>query len=178
MANKWVIFSDGGTFNNGYKKPDLPQFATSGIVVTLNDEVIYEGSKTYEGDHATISYAELNGVLLALKVLRKIVKDHDLQGPHTVEVWSDSAYVINSASGYIHKWRKNNWMNSTGNEVAQKDLWVELDREFISNRLWNVTFNHIKGHTNKQDFFSLMNQKCDDLCTANLKKFKSERGYR
>ena len=70
----WKIYSDGGSFNNGYKNPDLPQFCASGIVMTLNENVFFSRSKGYEGDHATISYGELNGALMALKLLDKKLK--------------------------------------------------------------------------------------------------------
>ena len=53
------IFSDGSSFNNGYKNPDLPQFAACGIIITLNEKIIYRGKKGF--DDQTISYAELKG---------------------------------------------------------------------------------------------------------------------
>lgn len=173
------IFSDGGSFNNGYKNPDLPQFATSGIVVTFNESVIFKGSKAYEGEHATISYAELNGAILALKSLkRKIDSIEGLSKPYRVTLYSDSQYVVKGVMEWRPGWKKRGWKNAAGVTVAQVDLWKELDSDFLCNPDWDIDFVHVKGHTNGQDFESRMNQLCDDLCTEKLLEIKNKNGLK
>ena len=107
------IFSDGGSFNNGYKNPDLPQFSTSGIVITLNENVLFEGSKGHEGDHATISYAELYGAILACKVLeKKLSVVNGISKPYRVTLYSDSQYVVKGAMEWMPGWKKRVWKNA------------------------------------------------------------------
>ena len=169
------IFSDGGSFNNGYKNPDLPQFSTSGIVITLNENVLFEGSKGHEGDHATISYAELYGAILACKVLeKKLSKVNGISKPYRVTLYSDSQYVVKGAMEWMPGWKKRGWKNAAGETVAQVDLWKEFDSKFLSNPDWDIDLIHVKGHTNKQDFLSLMNDKCDSLCTSKLQELKDK----
>ena len=179
MSSKvhFKVYSDGGSFNNGYKNPDLPQFCASGIVMTLNEDVFFSGSKGYEGDFATISYGELNGALLALKLLeQKIETIPGISKPYRVTLISDSQYVIRGASEWLSGWKKRNWCNSSGEIVAQVDLWKEMDRKFISNPDYNIDFVHVKGHTKNNDFDSKMNDMCDKLCTKKLNQMKMERG--
>ena len=171
---EYIIFSDGGSFNNGYKDPNLPQFCSSGIVLTLNEQVIFEGSKGFEGDYATNSYGEVNGALMALKVLEKKVKGAGIKPPYYVKVYSDSQYTVKGANEWIKGWKKRGWVNSSGEVVKQVDLWKEMDKRFLSNREWKIEFVHVKGHTNAQDFYSRMNQKCDDLCTAKIKEMREK----
>ena len=175
----WKVFSDGGSFNNGYKNPDLPQFCTSGIVMTLNEQVFFSGSKGYEGDFATNSYGELNGALLVLKLLDKKLKSMpSVHKPYRVTLYSDSQYVIRGASEWLPGWKKRDWVNSSGQIVAQLELWQEMDSLFISNPDYDIDFVHVKGHTKNTGFIYEMNDMCDKLCTKKLNEMKKERGLK
>ncbi len=45
----------------------------------------------------------------------------------TITVYSDSKYVINGATVWINKWKKNGWRNKRRGPVANRDLWERLD---------------------------------------------------
>lgn len=67
----------------------------------------------------------------------------------TVEVISDSAYVINcfSKKWYV-KWMRGGWRNSEGDEVKNRDLWEQLLKlvEPFGDKL---TWKHVRGHQKK-----------------------------
>ena len=61
---------------------------------------------------------ELMAVIEGLKALKR---------PCKVDIYSDSAYVVNAfEQNWIGKWVKNGWKNSAKAEVANSDLWKEL----------------------------------------------------
>ena len=99
-------------------------------------------------EHTTNQRMELKAVVEALKALK--VKDWD------VEVYSDSAYLVNAfTQNWLKKWQQNGWRNSRKEPVANQDLWQELLQLTSLNR---VTLNKVKGH-NGDEF----NERCDQL---------------
>lgn len=97
---------------------------------------------------------ELMAVIEGLRALKR---------PCKVEIYSDSAYVVNAFSqDWIGKWVRNGWKNSAKAEVANSDLWKELI-ELTS--VHKVTFHKVKGHADNE-----FNNRCDELAVAEWKK--------
>ena len=87
-----------------------------------------------------------------------------LKRPCKVDVYSDSAYVVNAFSqNWIEKWIRNGWKNSAKAEVANSDLWMRLIE--LTNT-HNVTFHKVKGHADNE-----YNNRCDELAVMESKKF-------
>lgn len=172
MAHKIVVFTDGASFNNGNKNPDLPQHATGGLVMTLNETVIYQKAFDY-GDNS-ISYAELNSFYNALKDIRK--KLPKLPKNIEITIVCDSAYVVRSFNEYSIKWEKNGFRNSSGDDVSYKDTWKEILR--LKKEIPNLVVIHTKGHQKDDSFFSRMNNEVDKVATTIMQKWKNENGYK
>ena len=86
-----------------------------------------------------------------------------LKRPCKVDIYSDSAYVVNAFSqNWIEKWIKNGWKNSAKAEVANSDLWKRL-LELTS--IHTVTFHKVKGHADNE-----FNNRCDELAVAEWKR--------
>ena len=97
---------------------------------------------------------ELHAVLEALLVLK--VKGRE------VVIFSDSAYVVNAfQQDWISKWRKNGWINSKKEEVANQDLWKALLEQMEKNY---VTVKKVKGHAGIK-----WNERCDFLAREAIK---------
>jgi len=74
-----------------------------------------------------------------------------------VEVITDSEYVKNGITKWIHGWKRKGWKNSSKKPVVNQDLWAELDRLVSSHHThWTWT----KGHADHED-----NNRCDELAT-------------
>nr|WP_236587618.1 ribonuclease HI [Tumebacillus amylolyticus] len=95
----------------------------------------------------TNNQMELQAVIEALKMLKY---------PCKVDVYSDSAYVINCFKGrwYVN-WEKNGWVNSKKEPVSNKEQWVELLKLF---RFHKITWHKVKGHAGDK-----WNERCDEL---------------
>ena len=86
-----------------------------------------------------------------------------LKRPCKVDIYSDSAYVVNAFSqNWIEKWIKNGWKNSAKAEVANSDLWKRL-LELTS--IHTVTFHKVKGHADNE-----FNNRCDKLAREAVQK--------
>ena len=87
--------------------------------------------------NTTNNRMEMTALIEALKALK--TKDISL------EIYSDSAYVINCfQQGWHLKWRVNGWMNSKKEPVENMDLWQEL--LLLIDSFHQVAFYSIKGH--------------------------------
>ena len=61
-----------------------------------------------------------------------------------VELFTDSKYVMDGITQWIHNWKKNNWRTAAKKDVKNKDLWIELD-SFVAKH--DVNWNWVKGHS-------------------------------
>lgn len=85
-----------------------------------------------------------------------------LKEPCTVNLYSDSAYVVNAINeGWLASWEKNLWRKS-GGEVKNVDLWKIL---LIKLGQHNVNFIKVKGHSD-----NVYNNECDRVARNEIKK--------
>ena len=104
-------------------------------------------------ENTTNNIMEITAVLEALKMLKEECE---------VEIYSDSAYVVNTFNqGWINNWQKNNWKTSGKYLVKNKELWEEL---YSYTQKHKVTFIKVKGHSNNE-----FNNRCDFLATSAIK---------
>ena len=69
-------------------------------------------------ENTTNNIMELTAVIEALKILKR---------PCKVNIYSDSAYVVNAfLQKWIYGWMKKGWKTAGGDPVKNKELWQEL----------------------------------------------------
>jgi ribonuclease HI len=84
-----------------------------------------------------------------------------------VEIVTDSNYVKNGITEWIHKWKMNGWRTGGKHAVANQDLWHELDAMASQH---HVKWAWTKGHASHAD-----NNRCDELAQAAARgQLKSE----
>ena len=80
---------------------------------------------------------------------------------YRVELYSDSAYVVNAIKlGWLENWKKNNWLGSDKKQVKNIEYWKRLDQLM---NIHNVNFNKVKGHSDNE-----YNNRCDELATGEI----------
>jgi ribonuclease HI len=98
--------------------------------------------------HTTNNRMELSAAVEGLRALKE---------PCEVEIVTDSQYLKNGITTWIHKWKLNGWRTSDKKPVVNQDLWLALDEEVARHRTeWTWT----KGHASHPD-----NNRCDELAT-------------
>lgn len=112
--------------------------------------LMYKGvSKEISGgdSETTNNIMEMTAVIEGLKMLKYKCE---------VEVYSDSAYVVNAFNNHwIEGWIKKNWINSSKEPVKNKELWQEL---YNLTKQHDVKFIKVKGHSDNE-----YNNRCDEL---------------
>ena len=67
-----------------------------------------------------------------------------LKEPCSVELFTDSKYVMDGITRWIQNWKKNNWRTAAKKDVKNKELWQKLD-QLISQH--QVQWHWVKGHS-------------------------------
>ena len=103
-----------------------------GVYIQLNDEEkdLYGGNP-----ETTNNQMEMQAALEALKYL----KDKD----EVIELYTDSNYLRQGITEWIHKWKLNNWRTAAKKPVANRDLWIEISD---LNEKMDVEWHWVKGH--------------------------------
>ena len=108
--------------------------------------------------HTTNNRMELRAAVEGLKALREKCE---------VEIVTDSQYLKNGITSWIHVWKRNGWHTSAKKPVVNQDLWHALDEQVSRHRTeWTWT----KGHASHED-----NNRCDELATQAARQQVSSR---
>ncbi len=89
---------------------------------------------------------ELTAVIEGLRTLKELCR---------VTVITDSEYVKNGITQWIHRWKRKGWMTTAKTPVLNQDLWMALDEQAGRHA---VEWQWVKGHAGHAD-----NERCDDL---------------
>ena len=84
--------------------------------------------------HTTNNRMELLAVIHGLSALTR---------PCAVTVYTDSEYVKNGITTWIHGWKKRGWLTADRKPVKNQDLWQRLDQLAGQHR---VDWQWVKGH--------------------------------
>lgn len=84
-----------------------------------------------------------------------------LKYPCKVDVYSDSAYVVNAfLQNWLSGWERADWKKSDKTPVLNADLWQRL---LALTRIHSVTFHKVKGHADNE-----YNNRCDELARGGI----------
>ena len=124
MMNKVEIFTDGACKGN-------PGPGGWGAILRYGttEKEIYGASR-----NTTNNIMELTAVIESLKNLNK---------PCELIITTDSKYVKNGITEWIHNWKKNGW-RTAAKKVKNKELWIELDSLI---QIHSITWDWVKGHS-------------------------------
>lgn len=145
MMEEVTIYTDGACSGN-------PGPGGWGAILMMG-----ENRKEISGGLAntTNNIMELTAVIEALKMLKR---------PCKVNIYSDSAYVVNAfLQKWIYGWMKKGWKTAGNEPVKNKELWQEL---YDLTKIHDVTFNKVKGHADNE-----FNNRCDELARMESAKF-------
>ncbi len=89
----------------------------------------------------------------------------ELKRPSKVRVITDSQYVKNGITQWIHNWKRNGWKTSGKQPVKNVDLWQQLDREVARHQ---VEWRWVKGHSGHPE-----NELADQLANRGIEELTS-----
>jgi ribonuclease HI len=135
-----IIFTDGACSGN----PGPGGWAS---IVAFNGQVIELGGS----DSATT-----NNRMEMLASIRALQYASSADMPFIV--YTDSKYVIDGVTKWSHQWRRNGWKTGAGDEVKNRDLWMEL---IESAQALKLTWVYVAGHSGIPG-----NERVDELAVA------------
>jgi ribonuclease HI len=149
MAEVVTIHTDGACSGN-------PGPGGWGAVLRYNGTI-----KELKGGEAltTNNRMELKAATEALNALKR---------PCEVELHTDSQYVKNGLTAWIHSWKKNGWKTADKKPVKNVDLWQALDAAVARH---TIRWHWVKGHAGNVD-----NERADELANEGMAPFKPKRG--
>lgn len=107
-----------------------------------------------EGD-TTNNRMELMAAISALETLSRASE---------ITIITDSAYVKNGVTEWMHGWKRNGWRTANKKPVKNVELWQRLDEAQARHK---VEWKWIKGHAGHAE-----NERADELARAGMEPFK------
>jgi ribonuclease HI len=107
--------------------------------------------------NTTNNVMEMTAIIKALEQCLWMEKKH-------VCIITDSNYVKNGITGWIHNWKRNGWKTANGTDVKNKELWVKMDN--LRQKLTMIEWRWVKAHNGNSQ-----NEAVDKLareCAKNL----------
>ena len=125
------------------------------LVAREGDEVVRERELSGGEAMTTNNRMELVAAISALEGLAR---------PSRITVVTDSAYVKNGVTAWLHGWKRNGWKTSTKKPVKNEDLWRRLD---AAQARHEVHWEWIKGHAGHPE-----NERADALARRGMANHK------
>lgn len=148
MSEHVVIHTDGACSGN-------PGPGGWGAVLQYGSTV-----KELKGGEAltTNNRMELTAATEALNALKR---------PCVVELHTDSIYVKDGLTKWIHGWKKNGWRTADKKPVKNVELWQALDAAVQRHK---IEWRWVKGHNGDE-----MNERADQLANEGMAPFKPKK---
>ncbi|MFO8125697.1 ribonuclease HI [Yoonia sp.] len=99
-----------------------------------------------------------------MELLAAITALETLDRPTTLTIVTDSGYVKDGITKWIHGWKARGWKTAAKKPVKNEDLWRRLDE---ATKRHDVTWEWVKGHAGH-----IENEKADELARAGMEPFK------
>ncbi len=154
---------------NGFVKTSKVNDMTHKHVVEIYTDGACSGNPGPGGWGAVMRYGdkekELNGgdkdttnnrmeLMAAIESLKALTK------PCRVDLYTDSTYVRDGITQWIHNWKKRNWRTANKKPVKNADLWQALEEATNGH---DITWHWVKGHSGHPE-----NDRADALARAGI----------
>lgn len=148
MSDTVEVWTDGACSGN-------PGPGGWGAILSYNGR-----EKELSGGEAmtTNNRMELMGAIAALEALTR---------PCTVALHTDSQYLRQGITAWIHGWKRNGWKTADRKPVKNEELWKRLDAALGRHK---IEWKWVKGHAGDE-----MNERADALARAGMAPFKPGR---
>lgn len=139
-------FTDGGCSGN-------PGPGGWGVVLQAldGDDVVRERELSGGADQTTNNRMEMMAAIMALETLER---------PSAITLVTDSVYLRDGITGWIHAWKRNGWRTAKKKPVKNADLWQRLDQAQARH---SVSWEWVKGHAGHPE-----NERADRLAAAEI----------
>ena len=128
-----------------------------GALLIARDGETEKKRRELNGGEATTTNNRME-LLAAISALESLTR------PSRITMVTDSQYVKNGVTSWIHGWKRNGWKTSAKKPVKNEDLWKRLDE---AGQRHDVVWQWVKGHAGHPE-----NERADELARAGMAPFK------
>lgn len=139
MSDKVEIFTDGSCLGNP---------GPGGYGALLR----------YKGHEKALSEGFFLTTNNRMELLAAIVALETLKRPCNIVLTTDSQYVRQGITQWIHNWKRRGWRKADKSQVVNVDLWQRLDAAITRHQ---IDWQWVKGHAGHPE-----NERCDELARA------------
>jgi ribonuclease HI len=172
------VFTDGSCYNNSKKSKK----SAAGIGIFWGDNDYRNLSEPFFIEPITNNRAEIYAVIKAIEIF-SISYDQKCS-KQTLQINSDSEYLINTMTKWYKKWKQNGWKKSDGKDPLNLDLLCHLDNIIEKHKnCFNIYYKHVPAHRSEPSDKSSIkyfewygNNKADAMAKAGTEKFLTK-GY-
>ena len=113
-----------------------------------------------------LSGAEARTTNNRMELMAAIAALEALKEPCEVELTTDSVYLRDGITKWIHNWKRNDWKTSGKKPVKNADLWRRLDEAAACH---DMTWHWVKGHDGHAE-----NERADALAREAIRRLKDQ----
>ncbi|SMX25103.1 ribonuclease HI [Boseongicola aestuarii] len=146
----YYAFTDGACSGN-------PGPGGWGALLQARDGDVVVKERPLSGGEALTTNNRME-LLAAINALEALARDT------AITIVTDSTYVKNGVTSWIHGWKRNGWKTSAKKPVKNDDLWKRLDE---AQSRHDVTWEWVKGHAGHPE-----NERADELAREGMAPFK------
>ena len=119
----------------------------------------------YKGKAREICGGEAETTNNRMELTAAIEALNSLKRSSQVELYTDSKYVMDGITKWMHGWKRNDWKTAAKKPVKNQDLWMALDEAIAPH---DIEWNWVKGHSGHDG-----NEKADSLANQGMEQHKS-----
>ena len=149
MKNTVVIYTDGACRGNP---------GPGGWGVSLR----------YNGQRKDLFGAESETTNNRMELMAAIVALESLTRPCKVGVYTDSKYVLDGVTSWMHDWKKRGWKTAAKKPVKNVELWQRLDEATNSHQIEWIWVKGHSGDEGNEAADALANQAIDEMLNSKL----------
>ncbi len=109
--------------------------------------------------HTTNNRMELMAAIMALESLKRAV---------SVEIHTDSQYLRDGITKWIHGWKRNGWRTADKKPVKNAELWQRLDSALAHHK---ISWHWVRGHAGHD-----LNERADELARSAIAELRAKAG--
>ncbi len=106
-------------------------------------------------EHTTNNRMELMAAIRGIEAVKR---------PCEIHLHTDSEYLRQGITTWIHSWKKRGWKTADKKPVKNQDLWERLDEAIVTHQ---VKWHWVKGHSGHAE-----NERADELARLAIRQLK------
>lgn len=114
----------------------------------------------YQGKEKELCGGENDTTNNRMELMAAIMGLETLTRPCSVKLYTDSKYVMQGITEWIHNWKVKGWKNAAKKPVKNADLWMRLDQARNGHE---VEWIWVKGHAGHEG-----NERADELANKGI----------